>query len=289
MSLITRHKPKLLLYFSLSLLPTGGTAQDDAADPIDVSSLQDDGETTGIDGEDAANGELSKELAGELRKNLRPDPDLDPDSEPLENPIIAKCTRVINDFYFGLYEDTDQDGYPVLTKANPETNATVQLEWAQYGQCIKYVRRDAWTAREYLTHSLGFGREDNLRSIALGRQHPVLLTPGKPDLSRLFLIPALDFVVGGFVKHSGVYDVQEEHILRRLIHEGDCVLELGSNIGSYTVVLADEVGIAGTVYAYEPFRKIFHILNANVALQGYGNVHTRQVGFSNAVKVVEVL
>eukprot|EP00392_Amoebophrya_sp_AT5.2_P002565 g2570.t1 len=195
--------------------------------------------------------------------------------------VVDTCREVINDFYFGLYED-EVDGEPVLTKADPEQNTTVQLEWAKYAQCVKYVRRDAFTAREYLESA------PPTYSVALGRQYPVLLTPAKPDLSRYFVIPALDFVVGGFVKHSGVYDATEEHVLRRLIREEDCVVEIGSNIGSYTVILADEVGERGMVYAYEPFRKIFHILNANLALQGFGNVVTRQVGMSNVTQFVTV-
>ncbi|CAD7965542.1 unnamed protein product [Amoebophrya sp. A120] len=196
--------------------------------------------------------------------------------------VVDTCREAINDFYFGLYED-EIDGQPVLSKADPENNSTVQLEWAKYAQCVKYVRRDAFTAKEYLESI-----DKPAYSVALGRQYPVLLTPAKPDLSRYFLIPALDFVVGGFVKHSGVYDAAEEHVLRRLLREDDCVIEIGSNIGSYTVVIADEVGINGLVYAYEPFRKIFHILNANVALQGFGNVVTRQVGMSNVTQFVHV-
>lgn len=107
-------------------------------------------------------------------------------------------------------------------------------------------------------------------------------------MARFFLLPAYDFVVGGFVKHSGVYDAQEEQVLRNLVEEDQCVIEIGANIGSYTVVLADEVGTKGMVYAFEPFRKIFHIMNANIALQGYGNVRTRQVGVGNVVEMKEV-
>lgn len=73
-----------------------------------------------------------------------------------------------------------------------------------------------------------------------------------------------------------------------MVVEGDCVVEVGSNIGAYTVVLADQVGQKGLVYAFEPFRKIFQIMNANLALQGYGNVVTRQVGISSARQVVNV-
>lgn len=142
-------------------------------------------------------------------------------------------------------------------------------------QCIRYVRRDPFTAKEYL------GLNGEMEALALGSQYPVLLAPARPDYSRYFLIPALDFVVGSFVKFNGVYDVSEEQILRKILRPADCVVEVGSNIGSYTVILADEVGLNGTVYAFEPFRKIFHIMNANVALQGFGNVVTRQVGLGN--------
>ena len=139
------------------------------------------------------------------------------------------CREVITDRVFGLYEE-EIDGVPVLTKQGSGKNVTIQREWAKCAQCVKYVRRNAWTAQEYLEQT------PPSYSVALRRQCPVLLSPAKPDLSRFFLIPALDFVVGGFVKHSGVYDANEENIVRKLIREGDCILEIGANIGSYTVV-----------------------------------------------------
>ena len=69
---------------------------------------------------------------------------------------------------------------------------------------------------------------------------------------------------------------------------GDTVLEVGANIGTYTVPLADAVGPTGFVYAFEPFRKIFQIMTANCALNGLSNVQTYQAGAGNRTQVVKV-
>jgi len=58
------------------------------------------------------------------------------------------------------------------------------------------------------------------------------------------------------------------------------VVEVGANIGSHTVALANLVGPTGRVLAFEPQRAIFQILCANVALNGLDQVeaHWMAVG-----------
>lgn len=48
-----------------------------------------------------------------------------------------------------------------------------------------------------------------------------------------------------------------------LIHEGDTVLDIGSNIGSHAVQYAQKVGLTGTVMAFEPFLESFCCLKVN--------------------------
>lgn len=216
---------------------------------------------------------------------------------------MVLCTEVVDQFNYGLVEEEQFDEKTgeslgvVLTKADLHQDPSVQQEWERYQRCVRYLTKDPWTRVEYLEHATGGpgakGRVEGgsgapLRSLLLGEQHPVVLTPSKPNFSRLFLIPAYDFVVGSFVKHGSTYDPNEEQILRTLVFEGDCVVEIGSNIGAYTLTLADQVGKRGLVYAFEPFRKIFQIMNANLALQGYGNVVTKQLGIAGKRQFISV-
>jgi FkbM family methyltransferase len=53
-------------------------------------------------------------------------------------------------------------------------------------------------------------------------------------------------------------------MLRNLIHDGDHVLDIGSNIGIYTKFLSIYVGESGKVYSIEPIPETFHFLENNI-------------------------
>ena len=52
--------------------------------------------------------------------------------------------------------------------------------------------------------------------------------------------------------------------LPKLVSEGDHAIDIGANLGYYTVPLADMVGDQGRVYAVEPVPVIFRVLGRNV-------------------------
>jgi FkbM family methyltransferase len=71
---------------------------------------------------------------------------------------------------------------------------------------------------------------------------------------------------------NGVYEQFESELVNKEIRPGDVVLDLGANIGYYTLIFARRVGSGGRVYAFEPDPASFAILKTNVALNGYTNV-----------------
>jgi FkbM family methyltransferase len=70
----------------------------------------------------------------------------------------------------------------------------------------------------------------------------------------------------------GVYEPLETEIVKREVKKGDTVLDLGANIGYYTLILARLVGEGGKVYAFEPDTTNFSWLEKNVEINGYKNV-----------------
>jgi FkbM family methyltransferase len=64
----------------------------------------------------------------------------------------------------------------------------------------------------------------------------------------------------------------ELNLFLKIVRTGDIVLDVGANIGAFTVPLAKRVGMSGRVYAFEPQRIINQRLNANVALNNLPNV-----------------
>lgn len=56
------------------------------------------------------------------------------------------------------------------------------------------------------------------------------------------------------------------------IKEGDVVLNIGANIGYYTLMLAERVGKTGKVYAFEPAPDNFRLLKKNAEVNNYSNI-----------------
>jgi FkbM family methyltransferase len=65
-------------------------------------------------------------------------------------------------------------------------------------------------------------------------------------------------------------------IMKKEVKKGDTVLDLGANIGFYTLFLADLVGPGGRVFAFEPSPETFSILKKNVEANSYGNIVLEQ-------------
>ncbi|CAD7961917.1 unnamed protein product [Amoebophrya sp. A25] len=96
------------------------------------------------------------------------------------------------------------------------------------------------------------------------------------DVSHAFLAPANDMNVGNAVRHWGTFDMAQSYGMQSLVEQGDLVIDVGANIGGFTVPLAERVGENGKVLSFEPFRVLFQQLTANVAINGLANVFTFQ-------------
>ena len=77
------------------------------------------------------------------------------------------------------------------------------------------------------------------------------------------------------------FDRLEIECLKQLIKEGDTVVDLGANIGYYTLILAQLVGKSGHVYAFEPDPLNFEILSKNVKENKHDNVTLVQKAISD--------
>ena len=91
-----------------------------------------------------------------------------------------------------------------------------------------------------------------------------------------------DIYVGRSFAEYGEYSEGEVALFRQCVRPGDVALDIGANFGSHTIPLAQFVGPAGAVYAFEPQRILFQILCGNVALNELGNVRALSVALGRA-------
>lgn len=80
---------------------------------------------------------------------------------------------------------------------------------------------------------------------------------------------------------KGIYEPLETRIAEKLVTPGGCVVDIGANIGYYTLLCARRAGPAGQVYAFEPEPENFSLLQQNVRRNGYNNVQLENAAVSN--------
>ena len=80
---------------------------------------------------------------------------------------------------------------------------------------------------------------------------------------------------------SRPYEKGTVSILSKLIKKGMNVVNIGANIGYFTLLIAKLVGPTGHVFAFEPFPKNVEFLRKNIEANGYKNVEIIQQAVSN--------
>ena len=85
------------------------------------------------------------------------------------------------------------------------------------------------------------------------------------------------------------FDFRERDLLTGIVKEGDFVVEIGANIGQYTVLLSKMVGDKGHILAIEAETNNFDALTKNVSLNGAVNVSLENVGVSDRRETLSLL
>ena len=97
-----------------------------------------------------------------------------------------------------------------------------------------------------------------------------------------FLYNRNDQIIGRSLEVYGEYSEGEVQLLRELAPPGSVVADVGANIGTIAVPLAQHLGERGFLFAFEPQRVVFQTLCANVALQSLTNVECVPVALGAA-------
>lgn len=97
-----------------------------------------------------------------------------------------------------------------------------------------------------------------------------------------------DQVITMHLNNYGCFEPFETSVVHRLIKPGQTVLDVGANIGYYTLQFAKLVGPSGYVYAFEPDPDNFALLRKNVAQNGYPNVVNIQKAVSDRASSIRL-
>lgn len=80
---------------------------------------------------------------------------------------------------------------------------------------------------------------------------------------------------------TGAFEPATAQLISSLLHEGDTVIDIGANIGYFTLLASKKVGLSGKVHAFEPVRSTSAELRENLARNGAANVGVHESALSN--------
>lgn len=79
------------------------------------------------------------------------------------------------------------------------------------------------------------------------------------------------------------FEETEIQFLKDTLKEGDYFLDIGANIGLFSLFAAEKVGPSGKVIAFEPAPDTFQKLTENVQINNFTNVELHNLGVSDQV------
>jgi len=91
----------------------------------------------------------------------------------------------------------------------------------------------------------------------------------------------IDTIDSSMLFMKGVYEPLITELFKKEIKKGDVVLDIGANIGYYTLIFAKFIGEEGKVFAFEPEPSNFALLKKNIKTNGYQNVTLEEKVISN--------
>jgi FkbM family methyltransferase len=95
-----------------------------------------------------------------------------------------------------------------------------------------------------------------------------------------YLSPRNSYLTG-VVLSTGTYEPEETRLFRSKCRRGDTVIDVGANVGWYTIIASKLVGKNGRVIAFEPDPESFALLKRNVLANGCDNAILEQKALSN--------
>ncbi len=101
----------------------------------------------------------------------------------------------------------------------------------------------------------------------IDESHVVRMSDGS---SRLAVVPR--DAIGRAIFLYGVYEIATTKFVTAALQPGDCFVDVGANVGYYSVLAGTRVGSAGKVHAFEPVPRLRCQLQRNIEMNGLHNV-----------------
>ena len=81
--------------------------------------------------------------------------------------------------------------------------------------------------------------------------------------------------------NTSVWEPKSTEAIKKIVKNGDIVLDIGANIGYYSVLLSKLVGDSGRVIAFEPTKHYGEVLKKNLEVNRISNVSVQEYALSD--------
>lgn len=123
-------------------------------------------------------------------------------------------------------------------------------------------------------------------------QRPPHFLAAHPGAQRLIAFEGVLILAGNDNKiedkilREGSYEPENLALCKMLVRPGDVCVDVGANIGVYTVVLASLCGASGEVHAFEPVDHVRRKLWRNLYVNGVRNAHVNPCALGEKLATV---
>ena len=93
-----------------------------------------------------------------------------------------------------------------------------------------------------------------------------LAVPGLEQALSICVHGSEDLHVSKTLREQGIWEPYESSLVLKLLQPGDVFVDVGANIGYFSLLAASRVGESGKVFAFEPDAENFELLLASAAL-----------------------
>ena len=87
---------------------------------------------------------------------------------------------------------------------------------------------------------------------------------------------------------NGVFEPYTTEVIKQNISNGDLVMDIGANIGYFTLIMAKGIRENGKVFSFEPEPKNFELLKKNVEINNYSNVILEKKAIGNKTGIAKL-
>lgn len=147
--------------------------------------------------------------------------------------------------------------YRLLLRRRPD-----EAGWAHWSHLIDYYHVDL----QYLVGN--FLTSEEFRGLQEEDSRPTLIDLGDFKM----YVRKNDFFIGGAIAREKRYEPHVAAELRRHLDPGSALVDIGANIGYFTLLGAALVGPNGRVYSFEPHPANCALIEESVGANGFGNV-----------------